>query len=145
MKIISILILLTNLSQAMAETITCSIKTLDSVCGSGEISLQLDLTKESFQLRDGDIRCWGGDKLHSGKLLINDKTKRGYNSSTFSLIANKKFQFNFKETGKGITPIEIAEIEYSTHQDSDETKIVYLKFIGYHYPSRVMATYLMCK
>ena len=60
-------------------------------------------------------------------------------------MANKKYRFDFKETGKAITPIEIAEIEYSTHQDSNETKVVYLKFIGYHYPARVMATYLMCK
>lgn len=54
------------LGEEVTQVLSCSVKTIGSICGSRQVSLLMSNGK--FRLQNGDNRCWGGDSVASGEL-----------------------------------------------------------------------------
>jgi hypothetical protein len=68
--------------EGVTQVLSCKVKTIGPMCGSGEVSLLMSNGK--FRLQNGDVRCWGADLVSSGDLepitqtLYSGTVAKGY-------------------------------------------------------------------
>lgn len=100
-----------------ADEVKCSVRTLLSVCGSGEVHLRFNTEDMSFQIRNGDIRCWGGDVFLEGQLKGPlEGARAGYLSSLYTLQVRKD-GYGFGGAEREVEPYEMGSLEYNDRAD----------------------------
>lgn len=144
-KKLIILLSLLGVSKVWGAEVKCSVRTLQSVCGSGKIELNLDFDEMTFKLTNGDVGCWISDIIHTGKIVLTDNPTRGYNSRSYDLKADALFPDSFDGTRREISPIVLAAVEISTQKYLQNAAYLQYREGVNQNRGRVDATYLSCK
>jgi hypothetical protein len=109
MKFLTIATLTLITQMSYANEVNCRVQTLYSGCGSGEITINLDLERNTFDLQSGDIRCWGSDQKYIGVLKESQKQKRGYSGKVYGLSVKQAGVVGFV---RDVEEFDLGTLEY---------------------------------
>jgi hypothetical protein len=123
-KLVLGLMVMGAFTQAQSQVLECKANVPKTVCGSGEIRLNLDLKTNEFKMRVGAVPCWGADILFTGSASIDTTPRDFYRALNYSLNG-KSFRNEPQALGSLIVQDGVALLDIKV--DGSHGNVLYRK------------------
>lgn len=84
-------IVVMGLMSLKAEATVCTAQVIHTMCGTGKMEIMFEdlFSNQGFKLRDGDVQCWGMDRIVIGKTERLPASYPYHLENSYKLIADE--------------------------------------------------------